>query len=51
MFTVNDATFNEVLRGIYSGAGSELATNSDAVQKIADNLGLAYKKPQEGGRF
>jgi hypothetical protein len=51
MFTVNDATFNEVLRGIYSGAGSELATNSDAIKKIADNLGLVYKKPDEGGRF
>ena len=51
MFTVNDASFNEVLRGIYSGAGSELATNSDAVKKIAENLGLEYKKPDGDGRF
>lgn len=54
MFTLNDGAFNEVLRGVYSEAGRALAENSDAVQKIAENLGLKYEKPEEeggGGRF
>jgi len=51
-FTFNDATFNEVLRGIYSGAGNQLAENSDVVEIIARNLGLKYEKPkEEGGRY
>ena len=54
MFTLNDGAFNEVLRGIYGEAGRALAENSDAVEKIAENLGLNYEKPEEeggGGRF
>ena len=54
MFTLNDGSFNEVLRGVYSEAGRALAENSDAVEKIAENLGLKYEKPEEdggGGRF
>ena len=54
MFTLNDGAFNEVLRGVYSEAGRALAENSDAVEKIAENLGLKYEKPEEdggGGRF
>jgi hypothetical protein len=53
MFTVNDATFNEVLRGLYSSVGQALAENSDVADKIAENLGLKYEKPKEegGGRF
>lgn len=47
LFTLNDATFNEVLRGIYGDVGRDLAENSDAAQKIADTLGLAYEKPSE----
>jgi len=52
-FTLNDSTFNEVLRGIYSAAGNSLAENSDAVEKIAKHLGLKYAKPAAdgGGRF
>jgi flagellar biosynthesis GTPase FlhF len=53
-FTLNDSTFNEVLRGIYSAAGNSLAENSDAVEKIAKHLGLKYAKPAGdggGGRF
>jgi len=52
-FTLNDSTFNEVLRGIYSAAGNSLAENSDAVEKIAKHLGLKYTKPAQegGGRF
>lgn len=54
MFTLNDGAFNEVLRGVYSEAGRALAENSDAIDKIAENLGLKYEKPEEdggGGRF
>lgn len=54
MFTLNDSQFNEVLRGIYGEAGRALAENSDALEKIAENLGLTYEKPEEeggGGRF
>ena len=52
LFTLNDATFNEVLRGIYGDVGRELAENSDAVQKIAETLNLKYEKPAEDeGRF
>lgn len=52
LFTLNDATFNEVLRGIYSDVGRDLAENSDAAQKIADTLNLKYEKPAEDeGRF
>ena len=53
LFTVNDATFNEVLRGIYGEAGRAIAENSDVSEKIAKVLGLKYEKPAEedGGRF
>jgi hypothetical protein len=51
MFTVNDAIFNEVLRGLYGEAGRKLAENSDAIEKIAKNLGLSYAEPKEEGRF
>ena len=51
LFTLNDSTFNEVLRGIYSGAASTLTENSDAIEKIAKSLNLKYEKPKadEGG--
>jgi len=52
LFTVNDPTFNEVLRGVYGDAGRNIAENSNAAQKIAEVLGLKYEKPkEEGGRF
>jgi hypothetical protein len=53
LFTVNDPTFNEVLRGIYGDAGRAIAENSDASEKIAKVLGLKFEKPTEegGGRF
>lgn len=44
----NDATFNEVLRGMYSSIGNALAENSDAADRIASTLGLNYTKPKEG---
>ena len=54
LFTLNDSSFNEVLRGIYGDVGRALAENSDAAEKIAENLGLKYEVPEEdggGGRF
>ena len=53
VFTMNDSTFNEVLRGIYTEAGRTLAENSDVVARIAKNLGLDYKPKVEeaAGRF
>ena len=49
LFTVNDPTFNEVLRGIYGDVGRALAEKSDAVEIIADNLKLKYSPPKEEG--
>jgi hypothetical protein len=52
LFGLNDATFNEVLRGIYGEVGRALAENSDVNEIIAEKLGLKYAKPSEdGGRF
>ena len=53
LWTVNDATFNEVLRGIYGDVGRALAENSNAAEKIAEALRLKYEPPKEegGGRF
>lgn len=47
--TFNDAQFNEVLRSAYGRAGDQLIEGSDLVQKIAESLGLDYKKPEEPG--
>lgn len=43
--TFNDPQFNEILRSMYSRAGDELVQNSDLVAKVAEQLGLDYKKP------
>lgn len=52
LFTLNDASFNEVLRAAYSAVGQSLAENSDLPEKIAQNIRLHYeKKAEEGGRF
>ena len=47
--TFRDATFNELLRGLYSRTGDSLAENSDFVDKVAETLSLKYSKPAEGG--
>jgi len=50
--TFQDATFNELLRGLYSRIGDSLAENSDFAEQIADYLSLKFEKPkEEGGRF
>jgi hypothetical protein len=51
MFTMNDALFNEVLRGLYQRIGEALAEGSDATEIVAKNMKLKYKKPEEPGRF
>ena len=52
LFTVNDPTFNEVMRGIYGDVGRALAENSDAAQKIASAIGLTYEvAPEDNGRY
>jgi len=51
--TLNDATFNEVLRGAYSRVGEGLVEGSNLTEKVASGLGLQYTKPVEegSGRF
>jgi hypothetical protein len=53
LFTLNDPTFNEVMRGIYSRAGDDIVENSNVAEKIAAYLKLKYEKAAEegGGRF
>jgi hypothetical protein len=40
LFTVNDSTFNEVIRGMYGSIAQELVTKTDIVTKIAEYLKL-----------
>jgi hypothetical protein len=40
MFTINDSTFNEVLRGIYGEVGRKLVEETNVAQKISDYLKL-----------
>lgn len=49
LWTINDPTFNEMVRSIYNDAAQKLAENSDVIQIIADKLGLDYSEPEEGG--
>jgi hypothetical protein len=52
VFTLNDSTFNELFRSLYSRIADQLAEQSDAIDKIADTLGLTMKPPEEGkGRY
>ncbi len=54
LFTVNDAIFNEVIRGVYGAVGQKLADTTDITDRIAKYLGLTVKPPapeQEEGRF
>lgn len=49
LFTLNDSSFNEVMRSVYSEVGRSLAENSDVVEKVAENMGLVYKEKDDGG--
>lgn len=48
MFTVNDATFNEVVRGVYGEAGRMLAENTNIMEKLAEYMKLKVKAPDDG---
>jgi hypothetical protein len=49
---ITDPNFNEVLRGMYSRIGDDLAEKSDAAERIAAYLGYSYSAEEdEGGRF
>lgn len=54
LFTVNDALFNEVLRGIYSTVAQDLVTSTDVADRITKALKLQKKEPEappEESRF
>jgi hypothetical protein len=54
MFTVNDSTFNEVIRSVYGEVGRMLAEKTNILEKIAKYLDLKVKEEpaEEGaGRF
>lgn len=54
MFTVNDSTFNEVIRGIDGEVGRVMVEKTDVMERIAKYLGLTVKeepKAEEEGRF
>ncbi len=54
MFTVNDATFNEVSRGIYGEAGRVLTETTNVVERLAKYMKLEMKPQPEAedpGRF
>jgi hypothetical protein len=46
LFTLKDATFNDLLRDIYGQLSDKIVANTDLVNKIIDDLGLPKK---EGG--
>jgi len=54
LFTVNDALFNEVLRGIYSAAAQTVVDKTDVATRIIKSLQLKEVEPPaepEEGRF
>jgi hypothetical protein len=57
LFTVNDATFNEIVRSVSNEVGRMLAEKTDITEKVADYLHLRMKPeaPADdgggGGRF
>lgn len=53
MWTVNDATFNEVMRSVYSEVGRMLTEKTDVTEKVAKYLDLKMKpeKDEDEGRF
>jgi hypothetical protein len=52
MFTVNDSTFNEVIRSLYSEAGRVIVEKTDIVDRIARYLGIKMiQESQDESRF
>jgi hypothetical protein len=50
-YTVNDATFNEVLRGVYTSSAEKLVDTTDVLERITKGLGLKNKPAQPDNRF
>ncbi len=50
-YTVNDAMFNEVFRGVYAGVTEKLVEGTDVVEKITSGMGLKQKSKPQDGRF
>lgn len=48
MMTPKDASFNDLLRGLYQATANELPNRTNLMQKIANNMGLNYKEPEDG---
>jgi len=48
MFTVKDASFNDLLRGAYQNAAQDLVGRSNLVEKLAEGLKLTIASPPEG---
>ncbi|MFA5999537.1 MAG: hypothetical protein WC783_00950 [Candidatus Paceibacterota bacterium] len=49
MFTINDSTFNELLRTVYQEIGRDLINTSDITDRVQTYLGLEKKLPVPGG--
>jgi hypothetical protein len=50
MFTPKDSTFNEITRALYSRIGENMADKTDAMERVAKNMGLNISD-EEGDRF
>lgn len=48
LFTVNDSTFNEIVRGIGTGVAGKIADESDIMDRLIKYLRLKMKKKPEG---
>ena len=51
MYTVNDATFNEALRGVYGGIAEKIIDSTDVQERIIKGLGLKSKNKEPDNRF
>jgi hypothetical protein len=51
LFTVNDSSFNEALRNVYSESGRKLVEETNVVELLSNYLKLKHQKPKEEGRF
>lgn len=50
LFTVNDSTFNEVIRGMYNDIAGKVVEGTDITKQVAEYLKLKMKPPPpEGG--
>ncbi len=50
MFTPKDSTFNEITRALYSRIGENMADKTDAMERVAKNIGLNVTD-EDGDRF